>query len=92
MSSVSTSSEERKVDFLWNDILGCIPEIEDKLKDDAIVKLTKACVPADFITYSELHREIICEGVGLFGWADNLVSVIELKKRLLSPSNMTWMT
>ena len=90
MSSVGTSSKKRKVDYVWNDILGCIPEIEDNVKDDAIEKLTEACVPADFITYSKSHREMICEGVGLFGWADNLVSVIELKEGLPSPSNMMW--
>ena len=89
MSSARTSSsKKRKVDHVWSDILGCIPGIE--LKDDAIEKLTKACVPADFITYSKSHREMICEGVGLFGWADNLVSVIELKEGLPSPSNMMW--
>ena len=91
MSSVKTSSsKKRKVDYVWNDILGCIPEIEDNVKDDAIEKLTQTCAPADFITYSEPHRETICEAVGLFGWADKIVSLIELKKGLPSPSNMTW--
>ena len=91
MSSVRTSSsKKRKVDYVWSNVLGCIPEIEDNIKDDAIEKLTQACAPADFITYAEPLREMICEGVGLFGWADKLVSIIELKKRLPSPSNMTW--
>ena len=91
MSSVSTPpSKKRKVDYVWSDIFDCIPEIEDDVKDDAIEKLTNACVPVDFIAYNESVREMICEGVGLFGWADHLVSIIELKKGLPSPSNMTW--
>ena len=32
-----------------NDVLECIPGIEDNVKGYAIEKLTKACVPADFI-------------------------------------------
>ena len=95
MSSVISSvtsppSKKQKVDYVWSDILGCIPEIEDNVKDDAIEKLTQMCAPADFITYSEPQREMICERSGLFGWADKLVSIIELKKGLPSPSNMTW--
>ena len=91
MSSVtSPPSKKQKVDYVWSDILGCIPEIEDNVKDDAIEKLTQICTPADFINYSEPLRETICEGAGLFGWADKLVSIIELKKGLPSPLNMTW--